>query len=78
MNKRKIKKTYAPGTLVTIVGTHYVFMSLGYDVNGGLRSFNGFNIITEKPVHNVSGKARLATKGERYHYWKIIRKIMKI
>ena len=76
MNRRKSKKLYAPGTLVTIKGTTCVFMSLGLKGKGELESFNGINIITGEPVTRCDGQARLATKKEQRWYWLSIKKLI--
>ena len=75
MNRRKNKKLYAPGTLVTIKGKHCVFMSLGLRNKNSLDSFNGIDILTGKPVARCDGQARLATKKEQRLYWTYIRSL---
>lgn len=69
MKRRKAKKVYSEGQLVTVQGTSCVFMSLGLIGNNELNSFNGFDISTGCVVKRCDGKVRLATKKERKRYW---------
>ena len=77
MKRRKSKKLFKPGTLVTIQGTSCVFMSLGLKSACELDSFNGFDISNMKPVTRCDGKARLATKKECERYWMAMKKMVK-
>lgn len=73
MKRRKSKKLFKPGTLVTIQGTHCVFMSLGLKGNNELESINGINLETKRVVKECNGKARPSTKREAALYWDILR-----
>ena len=73
MKRRKSKKKFIPGTLVTVIGTSYVFTSLGMKSEKELYTINGFDIKTGVPVTVCSGEARLATKKECVRYWKCIK-----
>lgn len=76
MGKRKSKKQFKPGTLITVQGTRCVFMSLGLKGDNTIESMNGIDIITGKPVSRCDGKARLATKREQMWYWIALRHII--
>lgn len=69
MKRRKSKKVYTEGQLITVQGTSCVFMSLGLIGNNELNSFNGFDISTGRVVKRCDGKVRLATKKESKRYW---------
>ena len=77
MKRRKSKKKFAPGTLITVQGTSCVFMSLGVKSPCELDSFNGFDLSTGNPVVVYSGRVRLATKKEVVKYWSILKKFAK-
>lgn len=72
MKRRKSKKTFAPGILITVHGTSCVFMSLGMKSASELDSFNGFNIATGQPVTKCDGRVRIATRKESTKYWSIL------
>ena len=55
MKRRKSKKIFVPGTLITVRGTNCVFMSLGMKHSCELESFNGFDISTGHPVRRCDG-----------------------
>lgn len=74
---REAKKAYRPGTLITVEGTHCVFMSLGLKKNFKLDSFNGMDILTGEPVRRCDGTARPATKKESLLYWIHLRNFIK-
>lgn len=76
MKKRKSKKIYKAGTLITVQGTHCVFMVIGLKGKCELDSFNGINIVTGKPVVRCDGLARLATKKEQRMYWASIKRLI--
>ena len=73
MNRRKAKRMYKCGTLITVEGTGCVFMSLGLHGDGSVDSFNGVNIRTKELVSRCSGKGRVATKKECAAYWSVIK-----
>ena len=77
MKRRTSKKKFAPGTLITVQGTTWVFMSLGMKSPCELDSFNGFDLNTGNPVAVCNGRARLATKKERVKYWNVLKKFAK-
>lgn len=76
MNRRKSKKIYKAGTLITVQGTHCVFMVIGLKGKCELESFNGINIVTGKPVVRCDGLARIATKKEQRMYWASIKTLI--
>lgn len=76
MNRRRSKKIYKPGTLITVQGTYCVFMVIGLKGKNELDSFNGINVVTGKPVIRCDGRARLATKKEQRLYWTFIKALI--
>lgn len=76
MKRRRSKKTFAPGTLITVQGTSCVFMSLGMMSASELNSFNGFDMATGQPVTRCDGRVRLATRKECDRYWECLKDLL--
>lgn len=74
MKRRKAKKMYKAGTLITVRGTSCIFMSLGFKGKNELDSFNGINIATGELIRRCDGIVRLATKREKAKYWEILKR----
>ena len=65
MKIRKQKKIKKEGTVFVVIGTDCAFMSVGMKSKSEVASFNGFNLVSGKPVKRADGFCRVATKAEK-------------